>query len=112
VRGSGRRILTDLVSLVRFATETEGVLRPFNDTVKERFLNWLKEQEQQGRSFTEEQRLWLDAMADHIGASVSISADDFDETPFAQKGGLARAHRLFGEKLPDLLDELNLRLVA
>ncbi|MGC4053643.1 MAG: type I restriction-modification enzyme R subunit C-terminal domain-containing protein [Paludibaculum sp.] len=112
VRGSGRRILTDLVSLVRFATETEGVLRPFNDTVKERFLNWLAEQEQQGRSFTEEQRLWLEAMADHIGASVSINADDFDETPFAQKGGLARAYRLFGEGLPGLLEELNVRLVA
>jgi type I restriction enzyme R subunit len=112
VRGSGRRILTDLVSLVRFATEAETVLRPFNDSVKERFLNWLAEQERVGRAFTEEQRLWLEAMADHIGASVSISADDFEETPFAQKGGLARAHQLFGADLPGLLDELNVRLVA
>ena len=57
VRGSGRRILTDLVSLVRFATEAETVLRPFNDSVKERFLNWLAEQERDGRAFTEKQRL-------------------------------------------------------
>jgi type I restriction enzyme R subunit len=112
VRGSGRRILTDLVSLVRFATETDGVLRPFNDTVKERFLNWLTEQEQVGRSFSDEQRLWLEAIADHVGSSVSIAIEDFDETPFAPKGGLARAHRLFGDELPSLLDELNVRLVA
>jgi len=112
VRGSGRRILTDLVSLVRFATETERVLRPFTDSVKERFLSWLSEQEQLGHGFSEEQRLWLEAIAEHIGGSVSISADDLEETPFSQRGGLARAHQLFGDRLPGLLDELNEKLVA
>ena len=112
VRGSGRRILTDLVSLVRFATETDGVLRPFTDTVQERFLNWLAEQERAAPAFTDEQRLWLEAIAEHIGASVSIAPDDLEETPFSQRGGLARAYQLFGDRLTTLLDELNERLVA
>ena len=112
VCGSGRRILTDLVSLVRFAMETDRVLRPFTDSVKERFLSWLSEQERLGPQFSEEQRLWLEAIAEHIGGSVSISADDLEETPFSQRGGLARAHQLFGDRLPSLLDELNERLVA
>ena len=33
-------------------------------------------------------------------------------TPFNQRGGLGKAHQLFGEQLPKLLDELNLKLVA
>ena len=32
--------------------------------------------------------------------------------PFSQRGGLGKAHQLFGEQLPKLLDELNQQLVA
>jgi hypothetical protein len=44
--------------------------------------------------------------------SLSIEADDFDYAPFSQRGGLGRAHQLFGNDLNLILDELNLRLVA
>jgi type I restriction enzyme R subunit len=33
-------------------------------------------------------------------------------SPFNQRGGLGKAHQLFGDKLSRLLDELNLALVA
>jgi type I restriction enzyme R subunit len=112
VRGSGRRVLTDLVSLVRYAVDGDGTLQPFTDSVKERFQVWLAEQQGLGRSFTDEQRLWLEAIAEHIGTSVAIEEDDFYETPFSQRGGLGKAYQLFGTGLKPLLDELNARLVA
>jgi type I restriction enzyme, R subunit len=49
---------------------------------------------------------------DHIATSLSIEPDDLDLSPFNQHGGLGKAHQLFGEQLPDLLDELNEVLAA
>jgi type I restriction enzyme R subunit len=44
--------------------------------------------------------------------SLSIESQDFDYAPFAQQGGLGKAHQLFGEQLLPLLDELNEVLVG
>ena len=44
--------------------------------------------------------------------SLSIEPEDFDSVPFNQQGGLGKAHQLFGDTLPDLLDELNRVLAA
>ncbi len=41
-----------------------------------------------------------------------IDPGDFDLSPFAQRGGLGKAHQLFGNKFPSLLDELNTILAA
>ena len=46
------------------------------------------------------------------GAGKTHPAGSFTHAPFAQRGRLGRAHQLFGEQLNDLLDELNLALVA
>jgi type I restriction enzyme R subunit len=43
---------------------------------------------------------------------LSIEPDDFDYAPFSQRGGLGKTHQLFGEQLPNLLDELNEVLAA
>jgi type I restriction enzyme, R subunit len=43
---------------------------------------------------------------------VSIDTDAFEYAPFAQLGGLGRAHELFGERLGEILDDLNMRLAA
>jgi type I restriction enzyme, R subunit len=112
VRGSATKLMTDLVSLVRFAVHQENELRPFKDVVFTRFDKWLADQEKQGRKFTEEQRQWLTAIRDHIAASVSIEADDFELSPFYQWGGLGKAHRIFGSDLHPILDELNEVLAA
>jgi type I restriction enzyme R subunit len=108
VKGSSqRRLLTDLVSLVRFALSQEEVLEPFPEHVNERFDEWLKGQESNGRKFTPEQRAWLEMMRDHVAASLLIEADDFDLPPFNQKGGLGRASVVFGKELPKVIEELN-----
>jgi type I restriction enzyme R subunit len=112
VRGSGQRILTDLVALVRFTLGQEDELAPFEESVDTRFDTWLAAQEQNGCRFTAEQRRWLELIRDHVAASLQIEMDDFDYTPFNQSGGLGKVYELFGEDLPKLLDELNEVLVA
>ena len=113
VRGaSAGRLLTDLVSLVRYALRRDGELAPFADRVRGRFDHWLARQRAGGRDFTPEQRRWLEMIRDHVAASVEMTVDDFDYAPFAEAGGLGRATRVFGEDLPTLLDELNEALAA
>jgi type I restriction enzyme R subunit len=45
---------------------------------------------------------------DHVAHSFHIERDDLELSPFDNRGGLGRMHRLFGGKLDGLLDELNL----
>ena len=44
--------------------------------------------------------------------ALSIDPEDLELSPFNQRGGLGKAHQLFGEKLPGLLEELNTILAA
>ncbi len=113
VRGaSGKRLLTDIVSLVRFATHKDEELVPFGDQVRERFDHWLTQQQDQGRSFTPPQLQWLEMMRDHIATSLEMTVDDLDFAPFAEQGGLGRASHVFGDDLRPLLEELNKELAA
>ena len=102
----------DLVALVRFALEQQPVLAPFADSVSERFHEWLMDKAKAGAVFTPEQLAWLGLIRDHIATSLSIDPEDFEYTPFGERGGLGKAHQLFGEQLPKLLDELNAVLGA
>jgi type I restriction enzyme, R subunit len=102
----------DLVSLVRFALQQQPVLTPFADSVQERYERWLRAKEAARIVFTSEQRAWLGLIRDHIATSLSIEPDDFDYAPFSHRGGLGKAHQLFGSELPRLLEELNEALAA
>jgi len=111
-RAGPQKLLTNIISLVRFAVGAADALVPYPETVNERFEHWLAAQEQGGRALTAEQREWLEMIRDHIAASVSIGVEDFDYAPFYERGGATRAHQVFGEKLTDILEELNEVLVA
>lgn len=113
VKGVGtRRQLTDLVALVRHAIDRDGYLVPYPELVRERYLNWLAAQEGEGRTFTQEQRWWLDHIAEHVGVNLTITLDDFDSGDFFGKGGRVAAVRIFGKELPTLVKELHVSLVA
>jgi type I restriction enzyme, R subunit len=58
-------------------------------------------------TFSTEQLEWLGMIKDQVSSSVAIDMEDFDYTPFNQHGGAGKAAQLFGELLPELLDELN-----
>ena len=112
VRGSSQRVLADIVSLVRYAVGHDDELTPFAEQAEQRFQGWLAMQETAGRDFTGEQRQWLEDIKDHIAGSVSIEPADLQLSPFAQRGGIGRAHALFGDALAALLEELNLALAG
>jgi type I restriction enzyme R subunit len=102
----------DLVALVRFALEREQTLQPFAQTVHQRFIEWIERNIAKDVVFTSEQRAWLELIRDHIATAISIEPNDFNYAPFSQRGGLGKAHQLFGDELPKLLDELNEVLAA
>ncbi len=135
---SGKRILTDLVSLVRFATHQDNELVPFPERVNANFNAWLAQQQSlpplpqgeactpsplpQGegrgegpvkrRRFTPEQLHWLEMIRDHVAANLAVEPNDFEYAPFAQEGGLGKVHQLFGTELNKMIEELNGTLAA
>ncbi|MBW8307785.1 MAG: DEAD/DEAH box helicase family protein [Thiobacillus sp.] len=109
---SGRRILTDLVSLVRFAIHQDNELVPFPERVNANFKAWLAGQESAGKQFNADQRRWLEMIRDHIAANLGIEPDDFEYAPFAQEGGLGKVYQLFGDELNTLIEQLNESLAA
>lgn len=46
--------------------------------VEEQYAGWLAQQCQSGLPFTEQQRWWLDRIADVIATSAGVTADDLD----------------------------------
>ena len=106
VRGHGGRVLTDLVSLVRFTLQDEPELIPWIDQVDQRFAQWLAGQNARGKEFTPTQAQWLELIRDHIAGSLDIRIEDFMEPPFSTHGGLAKARDLFGTELDTLMSEL------
>ncbi|MHA1286549.1 MAG: type I restriction endonuclease subunit R [Candidatus Thorarchaeota archaeon] len=112
VKGAGpQKLLTNIISLVRFALGQEDELHPFNEEVDERFDTWLEEKHQSGEEFTEDQMKWLIMVKDHIASSLSIEKDDFSLEPFVQHGGLLGVWKVFGDDLDKIIDEMNEVLV-
>jgi type I restriction enzyme R subunit len=110
VRGARpEKLLTTLVTMVRYASGAADELVPFPDLIDQRFQTWLQ---QHDGSFDPEQIEWLQMIKDHIAQAVAIDIEDFQEVPFNQRGGLARARKVFGERLNPILEELNEVLVA
>jgi type I restriction enzyme R subunit len=112
VRGSGGRVLTDIVSLVRFALHEQPELHPYQEEVNARFARWIAQQEGAGKLFTPDQLKWLEAIRDHIATSLAIDVYDFDYAPFVQMGGLGKVYQVFGNRLQPLVNELNEVLAA
>jgi type I restriction enzyme R subunit len=111
VKGKGGTQLADIVNLVRHALIPGFTLVPYREELRERYQKWLVERNADG-VFTAEQREWLDRIAEHIAASLSIEPADFEDGWFGQHGSYGMAHTLFGAELPGLLAEMNERLVA
>lgn len=111
-RAGPQKLLTDIISLIRFAIGESDVLEPFTEAVNDRFYKWLSEQEKSDRKFTPEQIEWLTMIKDHIATSLAIQMDDFEYAPFYEKGGVMKVYQVFGEELKSILEELNERLAA
>src|SRR5690606_3011394 len=114
VRGApSDKVLTDIISLVRFATGQADVLEPYAARVDQRFNLWIGRQKKAGRDFNEEQMNWLRAIKDYLAANVEIApADLMRDHPFTDWGGVVAARKLFGAELNGMLDDLTEALAA
>lgn len=104
--------LTDLISLIRFEMGYSDNLAPFADKVNYNFMQWTLKRNAGAVHFTEEQMEWLRLVKDHIATSLSVLPDDLDLHPFDRKGGLGRFYEVFGDSYEELLQEMNIELVA
>ena len=110
--GTPNRTLTDLVSLIRFSLGGDNQLVPYAVHVGNRYNTWLMEQDQQGVTFTDAERWWLDRIVQVIAASAGIRTEDLDSPPFTENGGTDGAIRDLGDRAGLLVAELNEKVAA
>jgi type I restriction enzyme, R subunit len=53
-----------------------------------------------------------EANRDHVAANLGIEPDDFEYAPFVREGGWGKGHRVFGNRVYSVLEQLNDALVA
>ncbi len=105
--------LTALVSLIRRACGIDQTVSRYSETVRRNFQNWIMQYHSGGEpKFNKEQMEWLHMIRDHIINSFHIERDDLETAPFDAKGGMGKMYQLFGDKMDNLIDELNEALAA
>jgi len=110
--GSGQRLLTDLVALIRFELGLDTELRPYAETVKKNFQEWVFRKQAGNVKFTEAQMEWLRLVRDQIITSMRLERDDLELGTMGQQGGLAKMYQLFGAEMEAIMEELNETLAA
>lgn len=106
-------LLTEVVSLIRFALGQVDALDSFTSVVTQRFNLWLGREKRAGRDYSSEQELWLRKIAAFVTANAEITSRDFMEAPaLADGGGILKARALFAPRFDEMLDELQTALVA
>lgn len=104
--------LIALVSLIRKVSGTDEALTSYDKIVDKNFQNWVFKKQAGATKFNEEQMQWLRMIKDHIATSIHIDADDLDYTPFDAEGGKGKMFQLFGDKMNEIINELNEALAA
>ena len=105
--------LTALVALIRRVAGLDRTLTRHSDRVRKNFQDWImKRHSGAGEKFSEEQMEWLRMIRDHLTTSFIIERGDLELTPFGPKGGLGKMHALFGDRMDDVMAEMNEALAA
>lgn len=97
----------NIIALTQFALGKTDLLEPFLDKVGIKFNEWLDKQKNEGIVYTEEQLDWLSNMKNYYSTFLEINMSSFNQPPFVNKGGAAKAYKLFGNELNKILFELN-----
>jgi type I restriction enzyme, R subunit len=109
---SPKSALTALVGLIRKIVGIDKELMDYDTIARRNFRDWVVQAQAGHKHFNKEQMEWLYMIRDHIATSFHIEKDDFDLSPFGERGGLGKFHELFGYETDKLLEELNEVLVA
>ncbi|MCY3810945.1 MAG: DEAD/DEAH box helicase family protein [Gammaproteobacteria bacterium] len=105
--------LTALVAVIRRVCGLDETLIRHSDRVRRNFQTWiLNRHAGAGEKFSEEQMSWLRMIRDHLETSFTIERDDLELAPFDAHGGLGRMYVLFGNRMNDVMSEINRALAA
>jgi type I restriction enzyme R subunit len=98
-----RKSLVDIISMVKHAAEEQQPLLTAEERVDRAFANLMV-----GKSFTPEQRKWLDRIRQHLVINLTVEKADFDALPvFADFGGWPKADSVFNGALLDVINTIN-----
>jgi len=98
--------LIDIISMIRHASTGEP-LTSAEERV-DKGMARLKE----GKKFTQDQEKWLTYIRDHLVRNIVIEEPDFKLIPFSRHGGREKANTVFEGRLPELLAEINVRVLT
>jgi len=104
--------LIALVSLIRKISGIDDALISYDKTVDRNFQEWVFKKQAGATKFNEEQMQWLRMIKNHMSTSIHIDAEDLDYTPFDAAGGKGKMFQLFGDKMNEIINELNEVLAA
>ena len=105
--------LTALIGRIRSTCGLDCELTILEDTGCRNFQNWIMTYHNGGtKKIDGEQMDWLHMIRGHIASSFHIENDDFNLTRFDARGCLRKLHKIFGSKMPSIINELNEALVA
>jgi type I restriction enzyme, R subunit len=102
------KALADIISMVKHAADNGSPLLTAEQRVASAF-----DHVTDARTFTDEQRQWLELIRAHCIENLSIEEDDFNTFPvFERAGGLGRANKVFQGALPQLVRQFNEAIAA
>jgi type I restriction enzyme R subunit len=97
------KALVDIISMIKNAAHEQDQLF----TAEERVTNAMAKVTA-GKDFTEEQKIWLERIREHLIVNLSIDMEDFEVMPiFSDFGGWGKANHIFGHRLIEILKDLN-----
>lgn len=100
---TGFTALADIISMVKRAASRQEPLFSAEGRVQRAMKEIVKQ-----HLFESEQLQWLELIQNHLATNLALAEEDFDEVPiFEQRGGLGRAKKVFGKRLPALIEEIN-----
>lgn len=97
------KALVDIISMVKHAVRDQEPLF----TAEER-VNLALVKVTANRTFTDEQKQWLDLIREHLVSNLSLDKGDFDNMPIlSREGGWNKANRAFDGQLTSVIEQLN-----
>lgn len=105
---SSQKAMVDIISMIKNADNNQNPLLTAEERVNHVLDDILKT-----HVFTEEQKEWLNYIREHLIVNLAIEPENFDLVPVLERhGGLSKARKIFGEELKNLIEEINIKLVA
>jgi len=102
------KALADIISMVKHAARQEEPVLTAEERVEKALGRFLE-----GKTFNNDQLKWIEFIRNHLISNLTIGLDDFNQVPiFEQRGGLGAAERVFGPRLPQIIQDINYAMAA